>query len=173
MVPPSHHPPRPPPPATRLLQHRTTHLPCPVVISTVWYRSNSRTHAVLPHITSVSVVSNLPLVRPSLFATLSSSLTGSPQKNIMHSITIGLTYTPSAPGPPINYTKHIWPGFGVVLGTNLVGLFVVMFRRDIVWCFAATWLCVSIWTERPKAVPINVRFPHTYSVILTHIQILR
>jgi hypothetical protein len=73
------------------------------------------------------------------------------------SVTLGLTYKPSNFGPPTGSTKDIWPGFGVVLGTNLLGLFVVMFRRDIVWCVAATWICVSIWTQRPKAVPINVR----------------
>jgi len=67
-------------------------------------------------------------------------------------VTLGLTYPPGSE----RYTRDIWPGFGVALGTNLVGLAVIMFRRDIVWCVAATWICVSIWTQRPKAVPISV-----------------
>ncbi|KAK1229927.1 hypothetical protein PQX77_007026 [Marasmius sp. AFHP31] len=61
-------------------------------------------------------------------------------------ITLGLTYHEH----PIDYTAHQWPGFGVVFGTNMLGLIVIIFRRDIVWCVAATWVCVSIWAERPK-----------------------
>lgn len=52
---------------------------------------------------------------------------------------------------------HVWPVFGVVLGTNLVSLLVIVLRRDIVWAVAATWICVSIWSERPKPSPIFVR----------------
>ena len=47
-------------------------------------------------------------------------------------------------------------GFGVVLGTNLVGLAVVIIRGDIVWCVAATWIAVSIWSATPKPAPVNV-----------------
>ena len=47
-------------------------------------------------------------------------------------------------------------GFGVLLGTNLLGLAVVIVRGDIVWCVAATWIAVSIWTANPKPAPIYV-----------------
>ncbi|EKM75927.1 hypothetical protein AGABI1DRAFT_131825 [Agaricus bisporus var. burnettii JB137-S8] len=68
-------------------------------------------------------------------------------------ITLGFVHTPISDGA--SYTPwHVWPIFGVVLGTNLVGLLVVILRRDIVWTIAATWICVSIWSERPKPTPI-------------------
>jgi hypothetical protein len=47
-------------------------------------------------------------------------------------------------------------GFGVVLGTNLLGLAVVVIRGDIVWCVAATWVAISIWSAKPKPAPVNV-----------------
>ncbi|KAJ3981459.1 hypothetical protein F5890DRAFT_1568007 [Lentinula detonsa] len=71
-------------------------------------------------------------------------------------INLGLTYTPTTPGPPRDYAEHPWPGFGVVLGTNLVGLAVVIIRRDIVWCISATWICISIWVLRPKPGPVYI-----------------
>ncbi|KAJ7695107.1 hypothetical protein B0H17DRAFT_1008777 [Mycena rosella] len=69
-------------------------------------------------------------------------------------IDLGLTHTPIY-GTPIDfndrdYNDRPWPGFGVVFGTNFVSLIVVALRRDIVWCVAATWICVSIWALRPK-----------------------
>ncbi|PBK84625.1 hypothetical protein ARMGADRAFT_1055522 [Armillaria gallica] len=69
-------------------------------------------------------------------------------------VTLGLVQTPTAPGPPIDPNAYQWPGFGVVFGTNILGLLVVVFRRDIVWCVAATWICVSIWSLRPKPAPV-------------------
>jgi hypothetical protein len=42
------------------------------------------------------------------------------------------------------------------LGTNLLGLAVAIIRGDIVWCVAATWIAVSIWSARPKPAPVNV-----------------
>ncbi|KAJ6485913.1 hypothetical protein C8R45DRAFT_998377 [Mycena sanguinolenta] len=69
---------------------------------------------------------------------------------------LGLTYTPVYDGTPIDYEKYAWPGFGVVFGTNLVSLLVVVLRRDIVWCVAATWICVSIWTLRPKPQAVYI-----------------
>ncbi|KAG7095775.1 hypothetical protein E1B28_006480 [Marasmius oreades] len=72
-------------------------------------------------------------------------------------ITLGLTYPHATdPGHPIDYTAHHWPGFGVVFGTNLLGLIVVILRRDIVWCVAATWICISIWAQRPKPNSVYV-----------------
>ncbi|KAJ7224464.1 hypothetical protein GGX14DRAFT_425757 [Mycena pura] len=65
-------------------------------------------------------------------------------------IALGLTYTPMYNGTPIDYNAHRWSGLGVVLGTNLVSLLVIVLRRDIVWCIAATWICISIWSLRPK-----------------------
>ena len=72
------------------------------------------------------------------------------------SITLGYIQNPSI--PDTNYdTWHIWPVFGVFLGTNLIGLAVVILRRDVVWTVAATWICISIWSLRPKPTPIYVR----------------
>jgi hypothetical protein len=72
-------------------------------------------------------------------------------------ITLGLTFTPTVPGSPRDYSKwHAWTGFGVVLGTNLLGLIVVLLRRDIVCCVAATWVCVSIWSYRPKPSAVYI-----------------
>ncbi|KAF9029502.1 hypothetical protein BDZ89DRAFT_1065285 [Hymenopellis radicata] len=67
-------------------------------------------------------------------------------------VALGLAQNPSSP----DYNVHQWAGFGVVLGTNLLGLIVVMMRRDIVWCVAAVWTCVSIWSLRPKPAPVYV-----------------
>jgi hypothetical protein len=66
-------------------------------------------------------------------------------------ITLHLAYTWPSP----DYSAHPWSGLAVVLGTNLLGFAVVLLRRDIVWCVAATWICVSIWTQRPKPVPVT------------------
>ncbi|RXW17656.1 hypothetical protein EST38_g8196 [Candolleomyces aberdarensis] len=73
-------------------------------------------------------------------------------------MTLGFTYVPiPGGGPPRDYSAwHAWVGFGVILGTNIVGLLVVLFRRDIVWCASATWICVSIWSLRPKPAPVYV-----------------
>ncbi|KAF8964772.1 hypothetical protein BDZ97DRAFT_1659723 [Flammula alnicola] len=74
------------------------------------------------------------------------------------SITLNLTYEPTPPrGPPQHYSSwHALPAFGVVLGTNLAGLIVVIVRRDIVWCVAATWIAVSLWTAAPKPAPVYI-----------------
>ncbi|KAJ7257917.1 hypothetical protein B0H12DRAFT_1110609 [Mycena haematopus] len=69
---------------------------------------------------------------------------------------LGLTYTPVYDGTPVDFDKYAWPGFGVVFGTNLVSLLVVVLRRDIVWCVAATWICISIWTLRPKPPAVYI-----------------
>lgn len=72
-------------------------------------------------------------------------------------ITLGLTYKHATiPGVPVDYSAHPWPGFGVVFGTNLLGLIVIALRRDIVWCVAATWICISIWSLRPKPAPVYI-----------------
>jgi len=72
------------------------------------------------------------------------------------SVTLGLSYNPAHGGT--QYNEHSWPGFGVVLGVNLVGLIVVIIRRDIVWAVAATWICISVFTGRPKPAPVYVCF---------------
>ncbi len=78
---------------------------------------------------------------------------------MLHSIAIGLTYTPVGPGePPRNYSSwHALAGFGVILGTNLASMLVIVTRADLVWCAAATWVTVSIWTAQPKPAPVYVR----------------
>ncbi|KAG2093305.1 uncharacterized protein F5147DRAFT_720984 [Suillus discolor] len=68
-------------------------------------------------------------------------------------LTLGLYYSPSNPD---HYGRFAWPGFGVTFGANLIGLFVILMRRDIVWAVAATWICVSIWTARPKPALVYI-----------------
>lgn len=41
--------------------------------------------------------------------------------------------------------------------TLALGLAVVVFRRDIVWCVAASWIDASIWVLKPKPFPVFVR----------------
>ncbi|KAF7294507.1 hypothetical protein MKEN_01443400 [Mycena kentingensis (nom. inval.)] len=71
-------------------------------------------------------------------------------------IALGLTNTPMYDGTPVDYNKYGWPGLGVVVGTQIISLLVVFFRRDIVWCVAATWICVSLWSLRPKAQGVYI-----------------
>jgi hypothetical protein len=71
-------------------------------------------------------------------------------------VTLGLYFRPTWPDTgPIHYSSwHVWSGFGVVISTNLLALLVIVIRQDIVWCIAATWLCISLWAETPKPAPI-------------------
>ncbi|KAI6040978.1 hypothetical protein EDC04DRAFT_2672390 [Pisolithus marmoratus] len=66
-------------------------------------------------------------------------------------ITLGLTYSPNHPE---YYDRYAWPGFATVLSANLLGLAVVLTRRDITWAVAATWICISEWSARPKPMPV-------------------
>ncbi|OAX38340.1 hypothetical protein K503DRAFT_166279 [Rhizopogon vinicolor AM-OR11-026] len=68
-------------------------------------------------------------------------------------ITLGLFYSP---GHPEHYTNFAWPGFGVAFGANILGLVVILMRCDIVWAVAATWICTSIWSARPKPAPVYI-----------------
>ncbi|KAG2132099.1 hypothetical protein DEU56DRAFT_813089 [Suillus clintonianus] len=68
-------------------------------------------------------------------------------------ITLGLYYSPSHPE---DYGRFAWPGFGVTFGANLIGLVVILMRSDIVWAVAATWICASIWSARPKPGPVYI-----------------
>ncbi|KAG2134873.1 uncharacterized protein EDB93DRAFT_1171653 [Suillus bovinus] len=68
-------------------------------------------------------------------------------------LTLGLSYSP---GHPEHYDRFAWPGFGVTFGTNIIGLVVVLMRCDIVWAVAATWICASIWSARPKPAPVYI-----------------
>ena len=81
-------------------------------------------------------------------------------------------YRTTFDGLPVNYNDYAWSGFAVVFGTNLLGLFVIIIRRDIVWCVAATWLAVSVWSKRPKPGPVYVRIDlFTLCCRLNHYQI--
>jgi hypothetical protein len=71
-------------------------------------------------------------------------------------VTLGLTFYPSPDGPQHYSSWYAMTAFAVILGTNLLGLAVVIIRGDIVWCVAATWVAVSIWTAPPKPAPVNV-----------------
>ena len=33
---------------------------------------------------------------------------------------------------------------------NLIGLVVIVVRKDIVWCIAAVWIDIAIWSAKPK-----------------------
>jgi hypothetical protein len=46
-----------------------------------------------------------------------------------------------------------------VLATNIVGLLIVVFRRDLVWCVGATWLDAALIAQRPKPFPVYVGIP--------------
>ncbi|KAG5645173.1 hypothetical protein DXG03_006797 [Asterophora parasitica] len=72
-------------------------------------------------------------------------------------VTLGLSFKPTEPSAPRHYSGwHAWNGFAVVMSTNVFAFIVVALRRDLVWCIAATWLCVSIWLDSPKPPPVNI-----------------
>jgi len=64
-------------------------------------------------------------------------------------VALNLTHEPTGPEH-----WHAWAAFGVVIGTNVLSLLVEVLQRDLVWCVAATWICVSMWMERPKPVRV-------------------
>ncbi|KAJ3484650.1 hypothetical protein NLI96_g5492 [Meripilus lineatus] len=68
-------------------------------------------------------------------------------------VTLGWTWSP---GEPQHYGRYQWPGFGITLGTNLLGLVIVVLREDIVWCISASWICASIWSLKPKPFPVFI-----------------
>jgi hypothetical protein len=136
-----------------LFKHCITCLSPTHVCPSFRHGTNPRPTSFLPRPPSSCFVPLLSLVRPSL-----------PHLSILtpllpNSITLHLGYHPSEPGnPPIHYSAwHAWSGFAVVMSTNLVALLVIIVRRDIVWCVAATWLCISLWLETPKPAPVYVR----------------
>jgi len=53
-------------------------------------------------------------------------------------------------------SDYAMDGLITVLTTNLLGLVVIVLRRDIVWCVAATWICVSLWTQKPKPAAVYI-----------------
>jgi len=66
-------------------------------------------------------------------------------------IALHFTRDPGASGP-----WQSWTGFGIVLGTNLFAFLVVITQRDIVWCVAATWISVILWSQKPKPTSVFV-----------------
>ncbi|KAG6828124.1 hypothetical protein H0H92_009116 [Tricholoma furcatifolium] len=72
-------------------------------------------------------------------------------------VTLGLWFNPTEPGTPRHYSAwHAWSGFAVVMSTNAFAFLIILLRRDLVWCIAATWLCVSIWLDSPKPPPVFI-----------------
>ncbi|KAF4579510.1 hypothetical protein EYR36_001324 [Pleurotus pulmonarius] len=69
---------------------------------------------------------------------------------------LGYTYTPTAPDIPRDYAQYQLAGFLAVFLTNLFSALIIAARRDIVWCIAAVWICVSLWSERPKPAAVYV-----------------
>ena len=63
------------------------------------------------------------------------------------SVELGYTWEP---GKPNQYANHQWVGFGVLLLVNFIGLVVIVVRKDIVWCVAAVWIDIAIWSAKPK-----------------------
>lgn len=63
------------------------------------------------------------------------------------SVELGYTWEP---GKPNQYANHQWAGFAVLLLVNLLGLIVIVVRKDIVWCVAAVWIDIAIWSAKPK-----------------------
>lgn len=39
---------------------------------------------------------------------------------------------------------------------NLIGLVVIVVRKDIVWCVAAVWIDIAIWSAKPKPSPVFI-----------------
>ena len=76
------------------------------------------------------------------------------------SITLHMNYIPTPTGPPPNYSAwHAGAGAGVVAGADVLALLVVILRMDIVWCIAAVWINVSLWSSRvqlPAAVNVSL-----------------
>ncbi|EKM57084.1 uncharacterized protein PHACADRAFT_254636 [Phanerochaete carnosa HHB-10118-sp] len=68
-------------------------------------------------------------------------------------VTLGMTWSP---GEPQHYGRHQWAGLGVMLGVNLLSLIIIVLRRDIVWCVAASWIDASIWVLKPKPFPVFI-----------------
>lgn len=72
-------------------------------------------------------------------------------------LTLGMWFKPAEPGTPVHYSAwHAWAGFVAVFSTNLLATLVIFLRQDVVWCVAATWLCISLWAETPKPSPVFV-----------------
>ncbi|OCH94603.1 hypothetical protein OBBRIDRAFT_769339 [Obba rivulosa] len=66
-------------------------------------------------------------------------------------IALGWTWPP---GEPQHYRGHAWAGAAVVLCVNIVALVIIVWRRDIVWCVCAAWLCAALWAVDPKAAEV-------------------
>ncbi|KAF9522248.1 hypothetical protein CPB83DRAFT_864746 [Crepidotus variabilis] len=80
-------------------------------------------------------------------------------------LTLHLTYHPTPSGPPQNYADwHATPGFLVVFFTNLFSLVVIVVRRDVVWCVAAMWVCMGVWSSAPKPAGVYIT-EITYTVL--------
>ncbi|TBU31397.1 hypothetical protein BD309DRAFT_1078214 [Dichomitus squalens] len=68
-------------------------------------------------------------------------------------VTLGKTWSP---GEPQHYDRGQWSGLIVVLTVNVIGFLVIVIRRDVVWCVAATWICASLWSLKPKPYPVMI-----------------
>jgi hypothetical protein len=67
------------------------------------------------------------------------------------------------------HDEHVWPGFLVLLLTNLLGLIVIIVRQDVVWCIAAVWACVGLWLAGPNPALIFVAsFPLSFPNLGTY-----
>jgi hypothetical protein len=135
-----------------ILQHCTSHIPRANLLSTIRHRSHTRSSPFLPNPPSFNYV---PLL--SIVGSLSPPCVLHQNSLILcshYSVTLNLSWNPAH--DPTRYNEHAWPGFGVVLGINFLGLLVVIIRRDIVWAVAATWICVSVFTAKPKPAPVYV-----------------
>jgi hypothetical protein len=78
---------------------------------------------------------------------VTSAVSLKPDVGSLISVELGYTWEP---GKPNQYANHQWAGFGVILLVNLIGLIVIVVRKDIVWCIAAVWIDIAIWSAKPK-----------------------
>ena len=137
-----------------IFQHLTSHISRANLFATVRHRTHSCSPSSLPNPPFVNYVPLLFIV-----SSLNTYYCSTELKFLflflLHSVTLNLFWNPAH--DPTQYNEHAWPGFGVVMGINFLGLLVIIIRRDIVWAVAATWICVSVFTARPKPAPVYVR----------------
>ena len=146
-----HHSSRTPPSCSPILEYRTSDLSPSGRFSSTRYSPHSCPTKVLFDFAFEYSVPVMFIVRFS-FVSINHRI-----QPLTSSVTLGLTFDPTTPGSPQHYSSwHAMTGFGVLLGTNLLGLAVVIIRGDIVWCVAATWIAVSIWSAKPKPPPVYV-----------------
>jgi hypothetical protein len=68
-------------------------------------------------------------------------------------ITLGWTYPLEHPN---RYANYQWEAFGVIMGTNLLGLIIVILNTDVVWAAGGVWCMLAEIARRPKPAPVFI-----------------